>query len=150
LSSWRILTWLIETQLGRKIRCIIQEPGFTEVDKQFCQDDFGFLVVETPEAFSMVDESTLVFGIHMELQTYSQALCTTSSLPTVFIGAGLDEWDKLMDVDPELPGLKAIREMDRTYDKFSFPDINYMFHGTTIYWKKAGDSPSEPVANDGG
>ncbi|KAK1750299.1 hypothetical protein QBC47DRAFT_426308 [Echria macrotheca] len=50
----------LETQLGQKIRCIIQEPGFTDVDKQFCQDDLGFLVVDTPEAFSMVDENTLI------------------------------------------------------------------------------------------
>jgi len=81
----------------------------------------------------MVDGNTLVFGIHMELQTYTQALVT---LPAIFVGAGLDEWEKLIDFRPDLEGIDPIRQMDNTYDKFTFPDLDYMFYGTTIYWKK--------------
>lgn len=87
----------------------------------------------------MVDGNTLVFGIHMELQTYAQALVT---LPAVFIGAGLDEWEKLMNFNPDLESAAPIRQMDSTYDKFTFPDLDYLFYGTTIYWKK-GNAPAE-------
>jgi hypothetical protein len=122
----------------------VQEPGFTHVDKGFCSE-LGFEVVDTPGAFTMVNETTLVFGIHMELQTYAEALTT---LPAIFIGSGLDEWEKLMNVTPDLPGLGPMREMDSTYEKFSFPDLNYMFYGTTVYWRRGGDrKPDLPPGN---
>jgi len=120
---------------GRSIHRVIQEPGFTQIDKQFCAE-LGFEVVDTPGAFSIVGPDALVFGIHMELPTYSQTL---STLPGIFIGAGLDEWEKLMNTSSDLPGLERIREMDGSYDKYQFPDLHYMFYGTTVYWKKAAN-----------
>lgn len=93
-------------------------------------------VVESPAAFSMVDEDTVVYGIHMELKTYAQALTT---LPAIFIGASLSEWETLMDVDPA--GLESMRKMDTTYKNYRFPDLNYMFHGTSMYWRE-GVPPS--------
>ena len=122
----------------------MQEPGFTQVDKEFCAE-LGFEVVDTPGAFTMVDSTTLVFGIHMELQTYAEALAT---LPGIFIGSGLDEWDKLMNVTPDLPGLGPMRKMDAMYEKFAFPDFNYMFYGTTVYWRRrGGEKPETPPDN---
>jgi len=91
----------------------------------------------------MVDSKTLVFGIHMELQTYAEALAT---LPGIFVGSGLDEWEKLMNISSDLPGLGPMRAMDVTYDKFSFPDLNYMFYGTTLYWRRAANNLILPLA----
>ena len=92
----------------------------------------------------MVDADTLVFGIHMELPTYAQALTT---LPAIFIGAGLSEWETLMSADPK--GLETMRRMDATYQSYGFPDLNYMFHGTTMYWHK-GVPSSDPEEPEGG
>lgn len=89
----------------------------------------------------MVDSTTLVFGIHMELQTYADALAT---LPGIFIGSGLEEWEKLMNVGPDLPGLGTMREMDAIYDKFSFPDLNFIFYGTTVYWRRRSNDNTDP------
>jgi hypothetical protein len=100
-------------------------------------------VVESPAAFSMVNAGTLVYGIHMELRTYAQALTT---LPAIFIGAGLSEWEALMDVDPI--GLESMRKMDAAYKKYRFPDLNYMFHGTTMYWRD-GVPPSDAKEPEG-
>ncbi|KAK0656222.1 hypothetical protein B0T16DRAFT_317047 [Cercophora newfieldiana] len=122
----------LESQSRRSIKRMVQEPGFTQVDKQFC-NELGFEVVDTPAAFTMVDSTTMVFGIHMELQTYADSLTV---LPGIFIGSGLDEWENLMNVNPEPPGLRPMREMDANYNKFSFPDLNYMFYGTTVYWRQ--------------
>lgn len=119
-----------ESQSGHKIKCFVQEPSFTNVDKRFC-NELGMEVVESPAAFSMVDANTLVYGIHMELRTYAQALAT---LPAIFIGAGLSEWETLMDADPK--GLESMRKMDATYKNYRFPDLNYMFHGTSMYWRE--------------
>lgn len=112
------------------------------MDKLFCSE-LGLEVVETPTAFSMVDAETLVFGIHMELQTYAQALAT---LPAIFIGAGLSEWESLMDSNPE--GLKPIREMNAMCNSYLFPDLNYMFYGTTMYWRVITDQ-EKPRASVG-
>ncbi|KAK0632938.1 hypothetical protein B0T14DRAFT_560576 [Immersiella caudata] len=142
-AFWSIVANL-ESQSGRRIKRIVQEPGFTQVDKEFC-GELGFDVVDTPGAFTMVDSTTLVFGIHMELQTYAEALAT---LPGIFIGSGLDEWEKLMNVTPDLPGLGPMREMDAMYEKFAFPDLNYMFYGTTVYWRRRGcENLATPPAN---
>jgi hypothetical protein len=137
----------VESQSGHEIRCIIQEPGFTQIDKEFCAE-LGFEVVETPDAFSMVDANTLVFGIHMELRTYHQALAT---LPGIFIGAGLDEWEMVKEFDPGMRHLlEPISNMDATYDKHPFPDLNYMFSSTVVYWRRdVGNQSPPPVASEG-
>ncbi|KAK3372313.1 hypothetical protein B0H63DRAFT_484327 [Podospora didyma] len=129
-----IVKTIAGSQSCQEIKCIIQEPGFTQTDKDFCAE-LGLEVAETPGAFPMVDASTLVFGIHMELRTYHQAL---ANLPAIFIGAGLDEWKKVIDFEPGIQDLlRSISEMDATYNKYSFPDLNYMFSSTTVYWRKS-------------
>ncbi|KAK0749144.1 hypothetical protein B0T18DRAFT_323946 [Schizothecium vesticola] len=129
-EAFRSIVANLEYQSGHKIKCIVQEPSFTNVDKMFC-NELGMEVVESPAAFSMVDADTLVYGIHMELRTYAEALTT---LPAIFVGAGLSEWEALMDVDPS--GLESMRKMDAAYKNYRFPDLNYMFHGTTMYWRE--------------
>jgi len=132
--------FLAESKSKQKIKCIIQEPAFTPVDMEFCTHQ-GLEVAESPAAFSMVDENTLLFGIHIELPTYHEALLT---LPGIFIGVGLGEWDSLGDFDKTNRSLLSpFIQMDSTYDKFDFPDLNYIFFGTTIYWRKEEQSPNE-------
>lgn len=130
-----------ETHGNGKIRCIIQEPSFTEVDKQVCRH-LGFEVAESPDAFSLVDANTLLFGIHMELPTYYEALHT---LPSIFIGTDLGSWEKLMDFDPTAPEVASLQKIHNAYDKHPFPDLNYMFYGTTIYSRRVDGRASKPV-----
>ncbi len=85
----------------------------------------------------MADESTLVFGIHMELEIYNLALKT---LPAVFVGASLDEWERVVvgshqGEDGEDP-LTAFKRMEEECDKYGFPDLEYMFSSTVMYWRK--------------
>ncbi|KAK3336343.1 hypothetical protein B0T19DRAFT_437120 [Cercophora scortea] len=139
-AAFRSIVKALEPQDGQPIKCIIQEPAFTDTDKQFCAE-LGFEVVETPEAFTMGDANTLLFGIHMELQTYHQAL--TEVLPAVFIGAGLDDWERVQDFDPEIRRLLGpISKMEATYNKRTFPDLNYMFSSTAVYWPRSSDAAS--------
>lgn len=135
---------MTESHCQHKIKRVIQEPMFTQIDRDFCVE-LGFEVVDTPDAFPMVDEQTLVYGIHMELRTYHLALAT---LPTAFIGGGLDEWERVIDFDPSLKEFVGpISKMDATYTKYPFPDMNYIFSSTTMYWQKGDEtsrSPSSP------
>ena len=117
-------------------RRVVQEPGFTQLDREFCAG-LGLDAVDSPDAFSLIDTNTMVFAIHMELQTYQQALAT---LPAVFIGASRDELEKLADFNPDLPAINPIREMDASYDRYLFPDLDYMFHGTAMYWRRSDEA----------
>lgn len=144
-AAFESIVTSLEAQSGRSIRRIIQEPAFTCVDKEFCKG-LGFEVVDTPDAFAMVDSTTLAFGIHMELQTYAEVLTT---LPGIFIGSGLKEWEKLMNVSPDIPGLISMRRMDAEYERFPFPDFNYMFYGTIMYWRRTSGAPEDPMKQQG-
>lgn len=88
--------------------------------------------MESPDAFNVVDESTLVFGIHMELDIYNQAL---ANRPAIYVGASLEEWEKVVDhnADKNDP-LTAFSEMESACDKYVFPDLDYMFSSTVMYW----------------
>jgi hypothetical protein len=80
----------VETQLGSRISCFIQEPAFTTTDRQFCQS-LGFTVVDSPGAFEMIDTNALVFGVHLYIPTWAEALGRT--LPGCYIGSPLDVWE---------------------------------------------------------
>jgi hypothetical protein len=112
---------------------VVQEPRFTPIDQEFCAR-LGLEAVETPDGFSLVDENTLLFGIHMELEIYNQAL---SKLPGIYVGASLEEWEKVVNHDSHTEGhLAAFSKMEQTYDKHPFPDLDYMFSSTVMYWRR--------------
>ena len=113
---------------------MVQEPRFTQTDKDFCAK-LGLDAVESPDGFSLVDESTLLFGIHMELDIYNQAMVIP---PAIYVGASLEEWEKVVHHDSERESpLAAYSKMEKTYDKYAFPDLDYMFSSTVMYWKRA-------------
>ncbi|KAL2167660.1 hypothetical protein VTG60DRAFT_961 [Thermothelomyces hinnuleus] len=123
----------LKTMSGQEIKCVIQEPRFTQTDKDFCAK-LGIDAVESPAGFSLVDGNTLLFGIHMELDIYNQALAT---LPAIYVGASLEEWEKVVHQGSRTDHpLAAYTTMDETYDKYPFPDLDYMFSSTVMYWKK--------------
>jgi hypothetical protein len=112
---------------------VVQEPRFTPTDKEFCAK-LGLEAVDSPDAFSVVDESTLVFGIHMELDIYNQAL---ANHPALYVGASLEEWEKVVDHGPAGEGpLALFLGMESTCDKYTFPDLDYMFSSTVVYWRR--------------
>lgn len=84
-----------------------------------------------------MDENTLLFGIHMELEIYNQAL---AKLPGIYVGASLEEWEKVVDHGSGAEGpLTAFTKMEASCDKYAFPDIEYMFSSTVMYWRRDGN-----------
>ena len=112
---------------------MVQEPRFTQTDKEFCAK-LGLKAVENPDAFSLVNENTLVFGIHMELDIYNRAL---ANRPAIYVGASLQEWEKVVGhgLGDENP-LTAFSEMESACDIYAFPDLDYMFSSTVVYWRR--------------
>ncbi|KAK4234200.1 hypothetical protein C8A03DRAFT_18848 [Achaetomium macrosporum] len=123
----------LKSRSGQDIRRVVQEPRFTQADKEFCAR-LGLEVVESPDAFALVDENALLFGIHLELDIYNQAL---AKLPGIYVGVPLEQWEKVVKPDADSEGtLAAFAKMEATYAKYAFPDLDYMFSSTVMYWKR--------------
>lgn len=57
------------------------------MDKAFCES-IGFEVVDTPGAFGMIDEHTLLYGIHLYMPVWAEAL--KGGLPGCYIGTPVE------------------------------------------------------------
>ncbi|KAL1840115.1 hypothetical protein VTJ49DRAFT_771 [Mycothermus thermophilus] len=133
-ATFRHIVHHLESLSGQRIKCYIQEPRFTQVDKKFCSE-LELEAVDSPEGFSLVDGETLLFGIHMELEIYNQALA--GQLPAVYVGSSLQEWENILGSESESDTqLTAFCEMDAKYHKYELPDFEYMFSSTVMYWRK--------------
>jgi len=54
---------------GKKLEVVLQDPQFTELDKEFL-DSFGYKAVQDPEGFKEVKDGTLVYAIHCYVDVY--------------------------------------------------------------------------------
>lgn len=133
-----------EETTGEKIECFHQEPRFAQPDKDFIAA-LGGTVVESPASYDLVDDKTLVFGVHLYRDIWAAAL--EKSLPAIFVGTGWDVWDGTGA--GESRDFNRIREMDQAqdFDTFAFPpdeDDPGAFSSTCVYWRKRPE-----VAEDG-
>ncbi|KAK3991231.1 hypothetical protein QBC44DRAFT_55433 [Cladorrhinum sp. PSN332] len=130
---------------GHDIKCYIQEPRFTQFDKEFCAE-LGLEAIDNPDGFALVDQEALVFAIHLELEFCNLALRVP---PAAFIGTGLDEWLRVVDASAEKPGpLIRFFELEDTHGKSPFPDLDFIFSSTSIYLRKV-EEEVEPKAASG-
>lgn len=128
--------WEVEEATGEKIECFYQEPRFAQADKDFIAS-LGGTVVESPASYALVDNKTMVFGVHLYRDIWAAAL--EKSLPAIFVGTGWDVWDGTGA--GESFDFNRIREMNETedFDTFSFPqddDDPGALSSTCIYWRK--------------
>lgn len=86
-----IVAELFQGQSRMPIRCFFQEPLFTPADRDFV-GGLGHEVVESPAGFDMIDQGTLVFGVHLYRDIYNHAI--SKCMPAVFIGTGLNVWEE--------------------------------------------------------
>ncbi|KAK4144947.1 uncharacterized protein C8A04DRAFT_27194 [Dichotomopilus funicola] len=132
-----VFCYLVEyfkAQTGEEIQSIIQEPMFTETDKAFCAT-LSLEAVDSPRAFSVIDEETMVFAIHMELSTYSQAL--SAHVPALLVGSDPENWETAARVEPEIQAdLEGYGRIGQTHGKVVFPDLEMMFFSTVLYWRR--------------
>ncbi|KAK4197122.1 hypothetical protein QBC40DRAFT_334278 [Triangularia verruculosa] len=141
----------IRTETKQEIKCFIQEPRFTQTDKEFCTT-LGLEAVDSPGGFGLVDNNTLLFAIHLELEICNLAMRNT--LPAIFIGTGLDEWLRVVDNTKERSGpLHRFFKLEGNYHKLTFPDLDYIFSSTSIYLREDGQlaqnaSGSTSIAGD--
>lgn len=80
-----------EKNNNQKIECFYQEPRFAQPDKDFLQS-LGGEVIDHPRAYDLIDETTLVFGIHLYRDLWKD--CLRKSLPGMFVGTGAEVWEE--------------------------------------------------------
>lgn len=80
-----------ETESNKTIECFYQEPRFAQPDKDFIAI-LGGSTVESPKSYELVDQSTMVFGVHLYRDIWAAAL--GKSLPGMFVGTGWDVWEE--------------------------------------------------------
>ncbi|KAK4174157.1 hypothetical protein QBC36DRAFT_334238 [Triangularia setosa] len=124
----------IRSRTKREIKCFIQEPRFTQTDMDFCTK-LNLEVVDSPGGFGLVDENTLLFAIHLELEICNLAM--RKALPAIFIGTGLEEWLRVVDDTKERSGpLHRFFKLEGNYHKLTFPDFDYIFSSTSVYLRE--------------
>ncbi|ROV88413.1 hypothetical protein VSDG_09223 [Cytospora chrysosperma] len=132
LAAFLAIVEILEEMTGLTIECFYQEPRFAQPDKDFVES-LGGKVIDSPGAYDMTDESTLVFGVHLYRDIWAAAL--KKSLPAIFVGTGWGVWEEYPGAEKS-PDFERIREMEATFDKFPFPQDDYSsFSSTCIYWK---------------
>ena len=68
-----------DPDLNLPVLVTFQDPAFTEVDKTFLTARLGHSVVETPQAFDLIDEETFLFAPHLEHDVLASALLAAKS-----------------------------------------------------------------------
>lgn len=80
-----------EEESEADIECFYQEPRFAQPDKDFISSLRGN-IVDSPDSYHLIDETTLVFGVHLYRDIWADAL--KRSLPGMFVGTGWDVWEQ--------------------------------------------------------
>ncbi|KAI3318797.1 hypothetical protein HD806DRAFT_302818 [Xylariaceae sp. AK1471] len=120
-----------------QVLCFFQDPIFNSVDKAFIAS-LGHQVVESPKGFQLVDPSTLVFGVHLYRDIYSEVIAT--HIPAMFIGTAYEVWEDFHGT--ENLDWARMKELDQLCDKVKFPEnkADTTFSSTTIHWRQRDHS----------
>ncbi|KAF3760036.1 hypothetical protein M406DRAFT_222847, partial [Cryphonectria parasitica EP155] len=134
LAAFLTIVQILEEEGKGKIECIYQEPRFAQPDKDFIAS-LGGKVLDSPASYDLIDETTMVYGIHLYRDVWNAAL--DKSLPAMCVGTGWDVWEGCWTAQ-RCSDLYRIHEMETgtAFDKYPFPtDFDTSFSNTCIYWK---------------
>lgn len=83
---------LTREQKEKHIQCFIQDPAYTNIDRELFQDDYGIAtILENPEGFLEVDDSTVVLSFSPNVPV--RQIVVDIAKPAVMI------WDRILDED---------------------------------------------------
>ncbi|KAI0873275.1 hypothetical protein GGS24DRAFT_501978 [Hypoxylon argillaceum] len=133
LAAFLALVEHLQSKTGCQIRCIFQDPVFNSIDKAFIES-LGHEAVESPIGFQLVDPESLVFGVHLYKDVYSQVIAT--HIPAIFVGTSYQVWEDVHGA--ENLDWARMRELDQLCVKAEFPknQDDSGFSTTTIHWRQ--------------
>ncbi|KAI1827644.1 hypothetical protein F4861DRAFT_492059 [Xylaria intraflava] len=137
LAAFLAIVDHLQSQARHQIQCFFQDPIFNTVDRAFIAS-LGHEVVESPVGFELVEPETLVFGIHLYRDVYSQVIAT--HIPAIFIGTPYEVWEDAYG-DENLDWAR-MKELNRLCVKVKFPEnqADTTFSSTMIHWRQDDQS----------
>ncbi|TVY80808.1 hypothetical protein LSUE1_G003265 [Lachnellula suecica] len=124
---------IVMAVLGARVSTVFQDPQFTDTDKLLLKE-LGYEIVEDPEAFQHIVESSLVYAIHCYADVYKEV--SEQKTPAVFIGTDVENFGRFNLSETAEVTAKALEEMVKGYESVDFPQIRHDFSDTKIYWRK--------------
>ncbi|GAM40664.1 hypothetical protein TCE0_039f13186 [Talaromyces pinophilus] len=124
---------LTKEQRDEQIQCFIQDPAYTDIDRKVLQDDYGIAtIIDNPEGFLEVDDSTLVLSFSPNVPV--RQVVVDIAKPAVMI------WDRVWKdfketTDPESIRVRSV--IDGLYDQIEFPADEDHFGDIAIYRRRA-------------
>ena len=140
---------------------VFQDPAFNESDITFLER-LGYRVVDTPSAFDMVDDQTVLFAPHLEKGIYCMAieralpaLCVGSEI-SGFVDDGGDVSQRRRNLGKDSEGLvelkgerererNAFKRFDRATASVPMPEFekDMWCYFTRIFWLKGEDGDGD-------
>ncbi|QGA19241.1 hypothetical protein EYB26_006929 [Talaromyces marneffei] len=126
---------LTREQRDEQIQCFIQDPAYTDIDREILQDDYGIAtIIENPEGFLEVDDSTLVLSFSPNVPV--RQIVVDIAKPAAMIWDRI--WDEDKDVEVTDPDSSRVRCLiDGFYDQVEFPEDKAHFGDIAIYRRRA-------------
>ncbi|KAI3338090.1 hypothetical protein F4824DRAFT_488966 [Ustulina deusta] len=137
LAAFLTVVEHLQSKAGPRIRCVFQEPILNSVDKAFIAS-MGHEVVESPIGFQLVDPETLVFGVHLYRDIYSQVIA--AHIPVMFVGTSYEIWEDFHGA--ENLDWTRMKQLDQVCAKAKFPEnqADTTFSSTSIHWRRKDQS----------
>ncbi|KAI1260397.1 hypothetical protein F5Y18DRAFT_432348 [Xylariaceae sp. FL1019] len=131
LAAFLLIVEHVQLSLNEPITCYFQDPIFNSVDKDFI-DSLGHKVVASPQGFHLVDESSLVFGVHLYREIYSQVIAKHT--PAMFVGTPYRVWEDFHGADNL--NWDRMKHLDKQCSHINFPEnpSETTFSSTAIHW----------------
>ncbi|KAI0153046.1 hypothetical protein GGR57DRAFT_492483 [Xylariaceae sp. FL1272] len=131
LAAFLLIVGHVQLSMNEPIACYFQEPIFNSIDQRFI-DSLGHKVVESPQGFHHVDNSSLVFGVHLYREIYSQVIAKHT--PAMFIGTPYSVWEDFHGA--ENLDWDRMKQLDKQCSHIDFPENSSetTFSSTAIHW----------------
>ncbi|KAN0089012.1 hypothetical protein V8E51_019272 [Hyaloscypha variabilis] len=139
LAALQTLISILGTE-GMELEVVLQDPQFTELDKEFL-GGLGYKVVQDPEGFKEVKEGTLVYAIHCYVDVYRAI--SEGPRPSLLIGTDVGNFARFESFEENEGVAKALEEMVEACEVLEFPQVRHDFSDTKIYWRKTTTSTIE-------
>ncbi|KAK2672949.1 SRR1-like domain [Fusarium oxysporum f. sp. vasinfectum] len=114
LAAFEIMVEELEKITSGKVEKFFQDPAFNASDKKFLEN-IGHTVLDDPKGTQMVDEKTLLFGVHLYRPVYNDAL--KGELPALFVGTGWEDWGDIFADEH----IENVERMHKAYERCDFP-----------------------------
>ncbi|PMD14308.1 hypothetical protein NA56DRAFT_711127 [Hyaloscypha hepaticicola] len=135
------LQMIIDVLDTKGMEVVLQDPQFTELDKEFL-GGMGYRVVDDPDAFRSITEDSLVYAIHCYVNVYKAI--SEGPKPALLIGTDIENFGRFGSKETTEAAKKSLEEMVEGCEVLEFPQVRHDFSDTKIYWRRSTPETAKP------